>query len=212
MVEVVMDEFLASSESIDWMSAGVSEQAARLKAGSASVSATIERCFVFVRDEIKHSGDAGCERVTWRASDVLHHRTGYCYAKSHLLAALLRANGIPAGLCYQRLRVDDRGNGFCLHGLNAVRLGEHRWYRLDARGNKAGLGAAFSPPREFLPFSPQHVGERNLLGIYAEPLPVVLSALKAYQTCGELETHLPDLEREPGLDGPTWARSVRGEQ
>jgi len=35
--------------------------------------------------------------VTCKASDVLIYGTGYCYAKSHLLAALLRANAIPAG-------------------------------------------------------------------------------------------------------------------
>lgn len=34
------------------------------------------------------------------ASDVLKHRTGYCYSKNHLLAALLRVNKIPTGLCY----------------------------------------------------------------------------------------------------------------
>ena len=45
-----------------------------------------------------------------------------CYAKSHLLAGLLRANGIPAAFVYQRLRLNDDGPLFCLHGLNGAYL------------------------------------------------------------------------------------------
>lgn len=32
---------------------------------------------------------------------------GICFAKSHLLAALLRCKSIPAGFCYQKLILDD---------------------------------------------------------------------------------------------------------
>nr|WP_320193052.1 transglutaminase family protein [uncultured Desulfobacter sp.] len=67
---------------------------------------------------------------------VLKYKTGYCYAKSHLLAALLRACNIPAGLCYQRLTIANNKAPFCLHGLNAVYLQRHGWYRIDSRGNK----------------------------------------------------------------------------
>ena len=35
-----------------------------------------------------------------------------------------RANGIPTGLCCQRLSVGDEGAPYCLHGLNAVYLSE----------------------------------------------------------------------------------------
>jgi transglutaminase-like putative cysteine protease len=78
-------------------------------------------CFKDVR-EIKHSNDYRLNPVTCRASEVLEHKTGYCYAKSHLLAALLRANNIPAGICYQRLTIKNDQPPFCLHGLNAVNL------------------------------------------------------------------------------------------
>lgn len=203
---MVMDDYLASTDCIDWKHPVVCAEAARLVAGLTSVRATIERCFVFVRDEIEHSGDVQCQRVTWRASDVLEYRTGYCYAKSHLLAALLRANGVHAGLCYQRLRLNDEGTEFCLHGLNAVRLANGRWFRLDPRGNKAGLNAAYSPPNESLPFSPQHEGESDFPSVYSEPLPVVLSALQAHRTGEQLEAHLPDAEPELTPDYPTWER------
>lgn len=35
--------------------------------------------------------------VARTASEVLRERTGFCFAKSHLLAAPLRATGIPTG-------------------------------------------------------------------------------------------------------------------
>lgn len=92
----------------------------------------------FVRDAIPHSMDTGDPRVTWRASDVLAARTGICFAKSHALTALLRAAGIPAGLCYQRLTGSDDAR-LIVHGLVAVRLpGWDRWARQDPRGNTGG--------------------------------------------------------------------------
>lgn len=48
-----------------------------------------------VRDRIKHSNDYKLNPITRKASDVLKHGTGYGYAKSHLLMALLPANNIP---------------------------------------------------------------------------------------------------------------------
>jgi len=59
--------------------------------------ATISKaCCEYVR-EIKHSND-------YRLNPVTQNR--YCYANSHLLAALLRANGIPAGFYYTRFSSD----------------------------------------------------------------------------------------------------------
>ena len=101
--------------------------------------------------------------VTCKASEVLLHGTGYCYAKSHLQAALLRANSIPTGLCYQRLNVETEGSRYCLHGLNSVYLRQYGWYRVDARGNKPGVVAEFCPPVEKLAFSIQLTIPRSLL-------------------------------------------------
>jgi transglutaminase-like putative cysteine protease len=131
--------------------------------------------------------------VTCTASEVLHAGTGYCYAKSHLLAALLRANGVPAGLCYQRLSLDGRGAPYSLHGLNAVFLPEAGWYRLDARGNRPGVDAQFVPPVERLAFPATLQGEADLPEIWPDPLPVVVSALRRYSTYDALRDHLPDL-------------------
>ena len=160
-----MDEFLAATDVIDWQHPRVLQLARQLADGAADPTDVARRCFEWVRDEIEHSMDFGRVEVTCRASDVLAARTGFCYAKSHLLAALLRANGIPAALCYQRLSIDGQGPPFCLHGLNAVHLPEHGWYRIDARGNKPGVDAQFTPPVERLAFAIEIPGEADLPGI-----------------------------------------------
>lgn len=187
--------FLLASTWIDCDYPAVAAQAAAL-AGDSPLG-TARRCFEFVRDEIKHSWDYRLNPVTCKASDVLHHGTGYCYAKSHLLAALLRANGIPAGLCYQRLSVNDNGAPYCLHGLNAVYLPEFGWYRIDARGNKPGVAAAFTPPVEQLAFPIREPEERDLPEIWAEPLPVVVEALTKYDDVLAVAANLPDITLLP---------------
>ena len=189
-----MDRYLESSEYIDWRNPGVLSQARALARGLETPEAVARACFEFVRDEIKHSLDHRLNPVTARASEVLTHGTGYCYAKSHLLAALLRANGIPAGLCYQRLTIDGDVPPFCLHGLNAVRLPGCGWYRLDARGNRADISAQFTPPIESLAFTVATPGEADLPEIWAEPLPLVTAVLSACRTYEEVLARLPDIE------------------
>jgi transglutaminase-like putative cysteine protease len=187
-----MQEYLRPTNIIDWENPAILELAQKL-AGENDME-TAQRCFEWVRDEIKHSRDYKMNPVTCKASDVLSAGTGYCYAKSHLLAALLRANGIPAGLCYQRLSINDDGAPFCLHGLNAVYLPEYGWYRIDPRGNKAGIDAQFVPPVEQLAFKIQLDGEANLPEIYADPLPEVIRALTSYDTYDAVAENLPDIQ------------------
>tara|TARA_A100001391_G_scaffold72416_1_gene46285 strand:+ start:88 stop:702 length:615 start_codon:yes stop_codon:yes gene_type:complete len=188
-----MRKYLESSEYVDWEHPDVINQAKTLASGSADGQETARRCFEFVRDEIKHSWDYQLNPVTCRASDVLLHGTGYCYAKSHLLAALLRANGLPAGLCYQRLTINDKPP-FCLHGLNAVYLDGHGWYRIDARGNKQRVAAEFCPPREKLAFPIATPGEADLPEIWAEPLSLITDILERSTTYQEVADRLPDVE------------------
>lgn len=188
-----MNKYLEATEYIDWENPAVLAQAKILAEGSTSPNETTQRCFEFVRDEIKHSWDYKLNPVTYKASDVLNHGTGYCYAKSHLLAALLRANNVPAGLCYQRLTITDVPP-FCLHGLNAVFLKQYGWYRLDARGNKQGVAAEFCPPIEKLAFPIATQGEVDLPEVWAEPLSIVIQTLKQYKTVQEVANNLPDIE------------------
>lgn len=188
-----MQQYLAKSKYIDFDAPDVSAMAEALAQGVTSETELVKRCFEFVRDQIKHSSDFKLNPVTCRASDVLLHGTGYCYAKSHLLAALLRANGVPAGLCYQRLSVGDAGPPYCLHGLNAVYLSDYGWYRLDARGNKPGINAEFCPPEEALAFPIRERAERDLPEIWAEPLPVVVNVLETYRDFALVLANLPDV-------------------
>ena len=202
-----MTPYLSFSTYIDFDHPGVAAEARALAHGTSSELDLVQRCFEFVRDEIKHSNDFKLNPVTCKASDVLWHGTGYCYAKSHLLAALLRANGIPTGLCYQRLPVNDEGAPYCLHGLNAVHLQQFGWYRIDARGNKPGVQAAFTPPVEALAFAIREPMARDLPEIWSEPLPCVVEVLQRCQDVDEVQRHLPDVPLI-GLTGPD--RTQRG--
>ncbi|MFT3736600.1 MAG: transglutaminase family protein [Rhodocyclaceae bacterium] len=189
-----LSPYLARSEVIDFDHPAVAALAAELTRGLANDYDKARRCFEFVRDEIRHSWDYRQGPLTCKASDVLQHRTGYCYAKSHLLAALLRANGIPAALCYQRLSVGEHGAPYCLHGLNAVFLQGHGWYRIDARGNKPGVDARFSPPHEALAFATSEAATHDLPGLFAEPVPVIAAALTTHNDIAALYADLPDME------------------
>jgi transglutaminase-like putative cysteine protease len=190
-------DFLAASRVIDHDHTAVTAKARELAAGLTGRAAIAESSFLFVRDEIRHSGDFCQNPVTLCASEVLEHGTGFCYAKSHLLAALLRANGIPAGLCYQRIALEKCGRPFGLHGLNAVYLVEYGWFRIDPRGNKAGINSRFSPPGEHLAYVPGEPGEADLPGIYAEPFPEVVAVLRQYRDYRDVLRNPPDREVFP---------------
>ncbi len=172
-----LSAYLAADQVIDHHHPVVRETAARLAEEVADSYEYARAAYEFVRDAIPHSQDSGDLRVTWRASDVLALGTGICYAKSHALAALLRAEDIPAALCYQRLS-DDEG-GHVVHGLVAVRF-RGAWHRQDPRGNKPGVDARFSLDGERLAWVPDpSSNEMDYPVLYAEPHPAVLAALRA---------------------------------
>ncbi len=189
-----MKKYLESSYYINWNNSEIKHLAITLDSNSSTEEELARNCFEWVRDNIKHSADFQMNPVTCKASDVLKYRTGYCYAKSHLLAALLRANNIPAGLCYQRLSIDDVDAPYCLHGLNAVFLKTYGWYRIDARGNKELINAQFLPPDEQLAYPIKLKLEADLPEIWSEPLDIVVSVLEKYSSYEEVYENLPDIE------------------
>lgn len=195
-----MNTYLQATDIIDWQQPAILGLARHLAMGHKTPNAIAKSCFQWVRDEVRHSFDYQLNPVTCRASDVLRNRTGYCYAKSHLLAALLRANGIPSGFCYQRLSISEQGAPYCLHGLNGAYLPEFGWYRIDARGNRDGVNAQFTPPHERLAFKLQCSEERDFTTILAEPLEIVIRALQTYHTWNELLENLPDVSLEAAED------------
>ncbi len=188
-----MQEYLKSTDIIDWKHPLVLEQALKLSNDLDNPIEIAKCCFEWVRDEIYHSSDFQMNPVTLKASEVLENKTGFCYAKSHLLAAFLRANKIPSGLCYQRLSVYENGPPFCLHGFNAVFLPGIGWYRIDARGNMKGINAQFDPPGEQLAFKIKLKGEADLPEIWPEPLSIIVNTLSKYKKYEDVLSNLPDI-------------------
>jgi len=191
-----LNEYLQATTIIDWQHPMILECAQTIASPHHTHVAIAQACFEWVRDEIHHSVDYQMNPVTCCASDVLKHKTGYCFAKSHLVAALLRANGIPTGFCYQRLSIDDQGAPYCLHGFNAIFLPEFGWYKIDARGNRPGINAQFVPPKEQLAYCVKLPGEVNFQRVWAEPLSIVVDVLQTYHHWDEVLHNLPDIDVE----------------
>ena len=186
---------LSKSDILDFHCPAVRVKAAGIAAECVSEIELIEKTYVFVRDHIAHSIDCGGTALTCRASDVLRMGEGLCYAKSHLLAALLRANGIATGFCYQLLGLaDEQDPQRVLHGLNAVWLNElQQWRRLDARGNKPGVNAQFrlqGPEQLAFTIHPQY-GEVDYPYIFADPDPGVVALLLSPMPLAQALRQLP---------------------
>ncbi|RXZ00715.1 transglutaminase-like domain-containing protein [Fictibacillus sp. S7] len=176
-----LGHYLVETKEVDFSDQAIAALADRLFHPSQSELEKLKTGFKYVRDEIAHSWDIQSRRVTCSASEVLTHKEGICYAKSNLLAALLRREGIPAGFCYQRLMLfDTPEKGYCIHALNGVYLTSmKKWIRLDARGNKEGVTAEFSVDKEKLAFPVQmEQGEKDYLVIYTAPHPKTIAVLK----------------------------------
>jgi len=192
---VPLEEYRKATAWVDFGHGEVQQYLAAHPCEGRSEEAVIRDDFEFVRDQVAHSWDIGSRRVTGRASEVLRYGKGICYAKSHLLAALLRGRGIPAGLCYQKLILGDTPeSGCCVHALNTVWIASHqKWIRLDARGNKPGVDAQFSLGEERLAFSVRPEYGEVAYGVnYAEPPAIITQTLEAHSDCRVMYAgHLP---------------------
>lgn len=188
-------DYLAADAVVEADAEPVRALAAQLRAEHGDDVAFTRAAFEWVRDEVAHSWDAKDPRVTCTATEVLTERVGLCYAKSHLLAAVLRAEGVPTGLCYQILTDATAApvpeDEYMVHGLVAVHL-DGGWHRLDPRGNKPGVDARFSLDEEHLawPVRPE-LGEQDLPEVHVVPHPVVLAALASADDVLELCGRLP---------------------
>ena len=190
-----IEDYLNCSDVIDYSDQAVSELADTLFNKATDETDFVRIVFEYVRDNISHSADINADELTCSASEVLKAGHGICFAKSHLLAAILRCKGVPAGFCYQKLILDDDVAPILIyHGLNGVYIKSlGRWIRLDPRGNKPGVNAQFSLETEQLafPIRPEK-GERDGLTVYPEPAPLIVSKFDKYSSREKLWDDLPD--------------------
>lgn len=189
-----INEYLCASSIIDFEDEIVKELSDVLWNLAQSETEYIKIVYEYVRDSISHSADSNYDRLPCSATDVLQEGHGICFAKSHLLAALLRCKSIPAGFCYQRLILDDEKAPFLVyHGLNGVYVREYeKWIRLDARGNKEGVNAQFSIEKEQLAFKIRpEIGEEDNTIVYPRPDADIIKKLKDNKTRTELCNDLP---------------------
>ena len=189
-----LEAYLKEDDVIDFGNEDIVKLADLLSQNTNSEIEYIKAAYEFVRDKISHSADINEDIITCSASEVLKEGHGICFAKSHLLAALLRCKGIPTGFCYQKLILDDETAPVLIyHGLNGVYLkGYSKWIRLDARGNKEGVNAQFSVDEEQLAFPVRsEKGEEDGFVIYPAPDVKILEKLRNNKTRTELWDDLP---------------------
>ncbi len=189
-----INEYLKCDEVIDFDKPEVKALADTFFDKASTEMDFVRHAYEYVRDTYPHSADINADEIAVSASDVLKIGHGICHAKSHLLAALLRCKGVPAGLCYQKLILDDETDHvYISHGLIGVYLNEfNKWIRLDPRGNRSDVDAQFSIDEEKLAF-PVRVdrGEEDDLTVYPDPKAFVIKSMRESKTRTELWINLP---------------------
>lgn len=189
-----INDYLKRDDVIDYENEAITELADKLFQKADNELDFIKAVYEFVRDNISHSADINEDVITCTASEVLKAGHGICFAKSHLLAALLRCKAVPAGFCYQRIILDDETAPVLIyHGLNGVYVKDcKKWIRLDARGNKTGVSAQFSTETEQLAFPIRpNLGEVDGFTVYPDPDIKILEKLRNSKTRTELWDDLP---------------------
>ena len=174
---------------------GITAKAAEVADGLTGDVDRAEALFEWVRDTIPHSSDTSRDEVTCSATEVFDVGTGICYAKAHLLAAMMRSQQIPCGFCYQvyESEASKIPDTWALHGLNGVYLRPmERWVRVDPRGNKAGVHAEFSVEDEKLAWPELEMLDDN---VHAKPLEIVVDALTRFTSRSELWPFLPSVKK-----------------
>ncbi|OHD18806.1 MAG: hypothetical protein A2086_03270 [Spirochaetes bacterium GWD1_27_9] len=150
-----IEDYLQETEIINFSNQSIQKISKQFDKYSHDEILLVKHIYEYVRDNISHSFDIPeLKKVTCIASDVLENGEGICFAKAHLLAALLRSKNIPTGFTYQKV-YDEEDKCFFLHGLNTVYLKSiNKWIRLDARGNnkKKNIKAEFSIDHEILAY------------------------------------------------------------
>lgn len=184
----VSDRFLVATPYVDFEHPVVQRQVAALHQAGATPVEQAHTAFEFVRDHIPHTLTTDRDVVTARASEALEQGTGICHAKANLLAALLRAERIPAGFGFQHLTLeDDDSQGYCLHAF-VVAYVDGQWVPLDPNTGVEfrldGTSLAFPNRPDF--------DEYCLPGIWADPDAGTMAVLTQTSNIEEAMRNLPD--------------------
>ena len=75
-----MNKYLLASNIIDWKNPSIQGKAKELSYGMTDPVDIARACFLYVRDNIKHSYDYQLNPVTCQASDVLKNKKSLCLA------------------------------------------------------------------------------------------------------------------------------------
>lgn len=128
-------DYLQPSQFIDSDHPDVREQTVALVDKEASELDNAVTLYYWVRDEIRYNPYlVNPEPDSFKASNTLAHREGWCVTKAILLAALCRAAGIPARVGFadvrnhlstQRLRDTMNTDIFYFHGYTSIHLDGH---------------------------------------------------------------------------------------
>lgn len=163
-------EALDSTDVVDSEHPAVRDLATRVTRGREDGVAAL---FDWVRDEIRYDmGPILHDRSDWTASATVERGYGFCQQKAVLLAALLRATGVPAGVAAEKVfdhKIPPRfaeqmgGQEIPLHGYT-VAFVDGAWRRLDAT-----LDAALCERRgyrtvEYAPGADRVLPETDLAG------------------------------------------------
>ncbi len=186
-----LTQYLSETREIDFSHPLIQQKGEELKKNSHNTVDYIEKAFNYVRS-LPHSADIDSRHVSVSASEVMQHNEGICYAKSHLLASLLRYTSIPAGFIYQKLgRVCTTGARLIIHALNAVYISDYNsWVPLDARGEKDPCPIDLK--KGHLVYPPNTVcNECTIPAIYPAPDPASLNALYNTDDVENLLDNLP---------------------
>ena len=201
-----IEQYLVADDVMDYETETIRKLAEGLFENAENELDFIKKAYEYVRDYISHSADINEDRITCSASEVLEAGHGICFAKSHLLAAILRSKAVPTGLCYQKLSFgDEKAPVLVYHGLNGVYIKEYKkWIRLDARGNKNGINAQFSIETEKLAYQiHKEIGETDDCVVYPKADVNVIEKLIRNKTRTELWRDLPtelDYYKDKGVE------------
>ena len=193
--------FLQEDDYVDFTNISISREVSQAILKCKTLEEKARAVFEFVRDDISNAFDIDSIDIPCTASETVRARYGTDDSKANLLAAMMRALGIPAGFCYQRLTVlDDDSEGLYLHCYNAIYL-DGKWIRLDASTDRGGKKGEFAKITPILPFTPREVfGEENIPGIFAEPDERSMAVHRAAEYIEEVIFNLPsEIDREPDI-------------